>query len=302
MLAVFPAAEVHRLVDLGVLRTAIREAHRAHAAGDVPAPDRIDSGRPGEEYHVKTGQTRAVYAVKANSGFFANPPERPAIQGAILAFDTADGTPRAVVHSASITRLRTAAASCVAIEALRPHAQRFAIIGAGAQAEGHAQAVQHLRPGAEIRTFGRDAWGPNATAEARDWVRSCPVVITCTPSRAPLLDLEDVAPDALVVAVGADGPGKQELSERLVAHSVVVGDVIAQIADVGEAQHCIASGTVTREDLLELGAVLLGTVPAPDPDALTVYDSTGTGFQDAAAAEALLAVADRLPGHLCLDW
>ncbi|GAA3526036.1 ornithine cyclodeaminase family protein [Nocardioides daeguensis] len=305
MLTVFPADEVLRLVDLDLMRAAIREVHIAHARGEVAAPGRIDAGTPGEEFHVKTGQGARAYAVKANSGFFANPPARPAIQGAILVFDAADGTPRAVVHSATVTRLRTAAASCVAIEALRPHARQVVILGTGAQAHGHERALRRILPDAVIELLGRDQWDPERAAPADDvraLVRAADVVITCTPARHPLVGLPDVAPGALVVAVGADGPGKQELGEDLVAAAVVVCDVAQQAADVGEAQHCIRRGSLTTADLVEIGAVLAGQVAPPGADTLTVYDSTGTGFQDAAAAETLLESAHLLPPQLHHDW
>jgi ornithine cyclodeaminase/alanine dehydrogenase-like protein (mu-crystallin family) len=101
----------------------------------------------------------------------------------------------------------------------------------------------------------------------------------------------DLADRVFVAAVGADSPDKRELGPGVLGGAAVVTDVTAQCAAVGELHHAVAEEEMTLADVHgELGQVLTAMVPVPGADRV-VYDSTGTGFQDAAACRVVL---DRL--------
>jgi len=105
----------------------------------------------------------------------------------------------------------------------------------------------------------------------------------------------DVAPGTFVAAVGADAPGKQELEPRLMATSTVVVDVLDQCVEIGELQHALAAGLMTREQVhAELGDVVAGRRPGRvRRDEITIFDSSGTALQDVAAAVAVYEKARR---------
>src|SRR6218665_925432 len=64
----------------------------------------------------------------------------------ISLFDTASGAPLARLEANELTRVRTAATTALAVEALAaPQAAVLAIFGAGAQARAHAEAIRPLR-------------------------------------------------------------------------------------------------------------------------------------------------------------
>src|SRR5262249_60861156 len=87
------------------------------------------------------------------------------------------------------------------------------------------------------------------------------VIVTITPSQGPIFGAGDVADGAVVVALGADGPGKQELDPGLLARSLVVGDNLEQAASAGELQHALATGLMTRGQVYaELGDVVARTI------------------------------------------
>jgi alanine dehydrogenase len=69
----------------------------------------------------------------------------------------------------------------------------------------------------------------------------------------------------------------------------VVADVLAQCAEIGELQHVLAAGLMTREQVhAELGEVVAGRRPGRTrPDEITIFDSSGTALQDVAAAIAV---------------
>ena len=86
--------------------------------------------------------------------------------------------------------------------------------------------------------------------------------------------------------MGADSQGKQEIEPTLVASSTLVVDVLQQCAEIGELQHALAAGLLTRELVhAELGDVIVGRRPGRTrADEITMFDSTGTALQDVAAA------------------
>ena len=65
-------------------------------------------------------------------------------------------------------------------------------------------------------------------------------------------------------------------------------DLTAQAAAIGDLHHAIAAGVMTTQDVhAELGEIVAGRKPGRANDAeITVFDSTGTGLQDVAAAVA----------------
>jgi ornithine cyclodeaminase/alanine dehydrogenase-like protein (mu-crystallin family) len=92
-----------------------------------------------------------------------------------------------------------------------------------------------------------------------------------------------------VSAVGADNPDKSELTPGLMAEAAIVTDSTAQCLAMGDLHHAIASG-LTIEDLVraELAEVLTGaTQGRRSPEEIIIFDSTGTGLQDVAAAAAI---------------
>jgi ornithine cyclodeaminase/alanine dehydrogenase-like protein (mu-crystallin family) len=110
--------------------------------------------------------------------------------------------------------------------------------------------------------------------------------VTCTPSRQAFVFRDDVAPGTFIAAVGADNRGKQELEPALVAASTLVVDVLEQCAEIGELQHALAAGLMTRAGVhAELADVVAGRRPGRTrAEEVTVFDSSGTALQDVAAA------------------
>jgi ornithine cyclodeaminase/alanine dehydrogenase-like protein (mu-crystallin family) len=101
--------------------------------------------------------------------------------------------------------------------------------------------------------------------------------------------MADVPPGMFIAAVGADSQGKQELEPALVASATLVVDVLNQCAEIGELQHVLAAGLMTRAQVhAELADVVVGRRPGRTrDDEITVFDSSGTALQDVAAAVAV---------------
>lgn len=232
-------------------------------------------------FHVKAA-IGDVFAAKINANFPSNPREQhlPTIQGVIVLMDVERGTPLAILDSTLITTLRTAAATAVAVKYLaREDARVATIIGYGTLGRATAAALPLVRSLQTIHTFDLGEDFDEAVAASE-------IVVTCTPSRTPLLHHRHLHPGLFIAAVGADNPEKQELAPEVLAASRVVADVLEQAATMGDLHHAIAAGVMRREDVhAELGDVIGGRAPARrNRDEIFVFDSTGTALQDVAVA------------------
>jgi ornithine cyclodeaminase/alanine dehydrogenase-like protein (mu-crystallin family) len=68
-----------------------------------------------------------------------------------------------------------------------------------------------------------------------------------------------------------------------------------QASHSGDLASAVAAGLIDRNDVSELGYVLLGDAPGREAaDDITVFDSTGLAIQDLAIAIACLERADEL--------
>ena len=287
---------------------AAEEAFRAIATGAAIAPPPMHIATSNGGFHAK-GATlqcangRRYAAVKVNGNFPNNPTARglPTIQGAIVLSDATNGRLLALIDTIEITLRRTAAATALAATRLAPpNAKSLAIIGCGDQAPAQLAALAN-----EFRFETITAWDISAkatesfaaiasgfglqvmpAASLRAATEDADIVVTCTTSRTPFLDIGDVKPGAFIAAVGADHPCKREIAPRLMASAKVVVDVLDQCAVMGDLHHAIAAGVMTADDVhTSLGALIVGQYPGREaPNEITLFDSTGTAVQDVAAA------------------
>ena len=336
-------ADVDALLGEDACRDAVAEAFRQHGSGAAPTPGVLGVPAPGGGFHVKAGllrkDGRAYFAAKVNGNFFEN--ERfglPRIQGVVVLCDAGDGSPLAILDSASITTLRTAAATAVAAKLLaRPDSSTVAICGCGVQGRAQLRALARVLP--LKRAFAFDGDPQRAESFAREFSDSSSkreegerrgprgrlasrvvavgparsldeallasdVVVTCTPSKKSLLfPSSALRPGTFVAAVGADAEDKQEIDPALLASAKVVTDVTAQCAAFGDLHHAIVAGAMASGDVhAELGEIVAGVKPGRTSEGeIVVFDSTGMALQDVAAAAAAFEAARRSGRGLDVD-
>jgi len=304
---VLSRADIARAMPLGDCIAAIEAAFALAADARVDVPAVVHLATPDGGFHVKSAAYVGPphYAVvKVNGNYPGNPARHglPTIQGAILLFDTRNGTLLAVMDSGEVTALRTAAATAVAARHLaHPGARTAIVIGCGVQGRVQLLALREVLPIDRVYVCDIDAprarrFADDLSAETGSEVmaverfsevsRGCGVIVTCTPARQAFLAPEHVAPGTFVAAVGADHPGKHEIRPALMAAACVVVDQIDQCAEMGDLHHAIVAGAMPRNGVAaELGAVVAGQVRLDrSPRDITVFDSTGTAVQDVAAA------------------
>jgi ornithine cyclodeaminase/alanine dehydrogenase-like protein (mu-crystallin family) len=317
------AEDVERLLTPAACLEAVEEAFRQLAHGDLPAPAVLGLHAAEGSFHLKAGllgADRPYFAVKVNANFPGNGARHglPTIQGVVYLCDGGNGLPLAVMDSSSITALRTAAASAVAAKhCARRDCETALLCGCGAQAMAQLRALHAVRAPKRWLAYDADAARAAAFSGAASAigvavqpvsdlgtaVTASRLVVTCTTATRYFVTQEMVAPGTFIAAVGADSEGKQEIEPALLARARVVTDLTAQATAIGDLHHAIAAGLMTREDVhAELGEVVAGLKPGRTrADEIFVFDSTGTGLQDVAAAIAAYRGAAGQAGQSAFD-
>lgn len=322
-LLVLSRADIGRLMAFEDYVAAVEAAFVAAARGDAVAPPAAALHVPGGSFHAKGAALLgdgAVTAIKINGNFPGNPAANglPTVQGVIYLADAANGRPLAVMDSIEVTINRTAAATTLAMRHLARRDSRIATVcGAGVQGRIHLVAIAAAAKLERINVWDARheaaeqlacemsmALQLDIRAAELSAARDSDIIVTCTSARQPFLTPDLVRPGTFIAAVGADNSDKQEIDPRLYAASVAVVDSLEQAAEIGDLHHALAAGAVTADHVhATLGEILAGAKPGRcDTAAITLFDSTGMGLQDVAAAAAIYrrAVAAGVGNRLSL--
>jgi ornithine cyclodeaminase/alanine dehydrogenase-like protein (mu-crystallin family) len=306
------AADVARVFDLDTALASQREAFARLGRGQADQPARLHLPVP------RDGSLAFCYAARLgpDSGAVSkfgsvNPPNaaagRPVVSATVLVLDPDDGRLVAILEGATLTALRTSAASALAASLLaRPGAATAAVLGPGVQGQGHVRALANALPLREVRLWGRDRVAAGRAAAALDAevapkvlaaatvaeaVAGADVVATCTASPDPLVAADQLAPGATVISIGSITPDRSEVALDVLAAAatVVVDHPPAALEHAGPVIQARAAGLLAEAHLVGLGEVAAGRHPGRrGPGELVFYNSLGLGVQDAAAAWAIL--------------
>ena len=306
-LAIINYTTIVTAIDDAAVVDLMREALVAQSRGQcaTPMPMHLDIAPESAEVHVKSSYRAGgpFFVLKVASTFPRNAARGLSTgNGIMLLVSAHTGEPSAVlVDHGHLTDVRTAAVTAMTSRELGRRDAVLGIIGSGIQARLQARFHRAVLALEEVVVWGRDpvraaACARDIEAEAtaagrpvRTTVAASPgevasharVIVTCTMSRAPLLELADLQPGTLVNAVGADGPGKQELDPGILrAASLLLIDSLAQCARLGELQHALDQ----QDRAIEIGAYIDHPDRPPSGD-LAVCDFTGLGVEDLYIAE-----------------
>jgi ornithine cyclodeaminase/alanine dehydrogenase len=308
-LLVLSRSDITRLMAYEDYVVAVEAAFVAAENGRAVAPPAAALHVPDGSFHAKGAALLgegAVTAIKINGNFPGNPAANglPTVQGVIYLADGQNGRPLAVMDSIEVTINRTAAATTLAARHLaRPDSRIVTICGAGVQGR-----IQLIAIAAEARLERVHIWDAKAEAAERlaremspalkldvrattdlSVTRQSDIIVTCTSARQAFLTRDLVKPGTFISAVGADNADKQEIDPGLYAASIAVVDSLEQAVEIGDLHHALAAGALTTGHVhATLGEILAGAKAGRrDPAAITLFDSTGMGLQDVAAAAAI---------------
>jgi ornithine cyclodeaminase len=303
-------AESSALVTRELAFAAAETALTAAAGDGVVFPAVIGHGAdPANRFSVKSGVAAGAAGLKVGSYWPGNAAQGlPRHSSIVLLFDEATGRIDTVIEASRANAFRTAAANAVAATALaRPDSRVLAVFGAGHQAFYEATALAAVRPVERVLVVARspasaaslvarlaDAGIAAEAAKAQAACAAADMIVTVTPSRAPLFEADWVRAGTYIAAMGADGPGKQELPPALLRRASLFCDLPRQSVALGEFQWVAAEAAAGAVEVTAIGSVLTGAHPGRrSPGEICVFDSSGIALQDIAMARSLVEAQAR---------
>jgi len=287
---------------------AVEEAYRAYSSQRVEiAPIvHLDVKQFNGEIDIKSGFVKGIDLIgtKIASGYYDNHKlGLPPGIAVIILMDLKTSMPIALMDGTYITAYRTGAAGAVAAEKLaRKDSKYIGVIGAGTQARMQILALREKFNIERIRVWdkfdeaaekyaqemsGRLGIEVDAMRNPKEVVIGADILVTVTPSREVIVKSEWIEEGIHINAIGADGPGKQELDPMIIKRAdKVVVDSVKQCVRIGEIQHAIREGMIREDDIYsEIGNILLGNKTGRErADEVTLFDATGIAVQDIIAA------------------
>jgi ornithine cyclodeaminase/alanine dehydrogenase-like protein (mu-crystallin family) len=240
--------------------------------------------------------------------------------GLVLLFDVEALVPLAIVHDGELQRLRVGATSALAVDLLaREDARVAAVIGAGWQAAAQVAGLREVRALDEIRVFAPtreklEAFcaehGCSPAGSAREAIEGADVVALATNAHEPVLDGAWLEPGQHVGSVQGG---------ELDAETVRRADLVV-VRSREQATYHHAPGHAPREvsraarfrrdDVVELGEVVVGRACRASDGQITLFTgggtgaSSGLGIQFAAVADVVHRAARErgLGRELPTDW
>ena len=273
----------------------------AHGEWDMPSKVYLDAA-PNGDFRAMPAKGGGLAILKWVTSFPGNRARGlPVVTGIVCVSSSEDGEPRALLDARAVTALRTGAVAAVAAQELgREDARSAGILGCGLHGAWAARCLAAAEFGPGV-CFDPDPDAAGALAGELGWevgsredALACDVVTAVTPGHEPVVLASDLRPGLHLTMLGADGPGKAEAEVEAVMRCTLFCDEWAQASHGGELTGAVRAGSLRREQVTELGAVLTGSAPGrPGPDAVTLFDSTGLAIQDLAICHALLEALRR---------
>lgn len=302
-------SEVYECLSMKDAIDAVRVAYSACAQGRVQMPvvQHLDVHQYNGEVDIKSGfiEDFKLIGTKIASGFYDNRKKGlPPGIAIIVLLDLETSMPLAIMDGSHITAYRTGAAGAVAAGALaRRNSTHVGILGAGTQGRMQLIALKELFDIQYVKIWDIE---PDMARRYSDEmcevlsvevsvvdkpemvVPDADILVTATPSRKALIPVSAIHEGLHINAIGADGPGKQELDPLIMTRaSKIVVDSLSQCIRIGEIQHAISQGLICKEDVhAEIGEILNSDKVGRENDyEITVFDATGISAQDIAAAK-----------------
>ena len=247
----------------------------------------------------------------------------PTLTAWILVMDAETGEINGLVDGTFVTKLRTGAASGAAFELLaRETCAKGALIGTGGQAATQLEAMLAARELAEVQLCGRDferaerfaaamrerlsRYGTRITAvrQADAAVADADLIVTVTPSEAPVFNAGMIKPGATLSCVGSYQPHMRELDPGALARAskIYFDSGEAVLSEAGDIIIPLADGTITGEKFSgDLGQLINGTITGRGNDEeIIIFKTVGIAAQDLITAKAIYDKA--LKGGFGFHW
>jgi alanine dehydrogenase len=251
------------------------------------------SNQPRRRIYLDNGSTLhsmgGVFGKYFGTKFYSTNPKYGATFFFFL-FDSETARPLAQFEANYLGQIRTGAASGYATDLLAaPNATTLAVIGSGFQAQSQIDAIRCVRNLKDIRVWGRrkekrEAFAAanqcRAVDSAEEAVRGADIVVTCTPSKDPVIDDSWIERGVHVNAMGSNREQRRELPSRLIHRADLVAVDSVEVAKIEAGDLILAPIDWNDRRIIDLAKIDQRPPGAP----ITVFKSCGLGVEDVAAA------------------
>jgi len=294
-------AEVAQLLTPADALDAVEESFRRIARGAVENPPRSRVLLEDGVFAVMPcADTELGYAGLKSYAWLA-PRGTPFV---VVLFSLEDARIEAVLEAETLSELRTAAASGVAVKYLaREGASTLGVIGCGRQGAAHVDALRVALPSLErvvvyCRNAERLVRFCNAhdcdPAESHSDAAAQDIVVTATTSRDPVVRGEWLREGALVCGVGANDPSARELDNVVLERSMFVccDSREQSMHEAGDLIEPVERGVLDWLEVHELHEVVAGEVDGRHADSdIVLFKSNGLAAWDLAVAARVVELA-----------
>ena len=300
--------QINDLISMEEAIRAMKTAFAQLSSGEAVVPPRLSLDIPDKNATSIVMPAYATgdpyYTVKIVSVNYSNPDKGlPLIHGIVQVFDAENGEHIANLDGASVTAIRTGAASGLATDLLaKESANVCAVFGTGIQATSHIEAILEVRPIEKIIVFSRSQSSAEKFCSILDNQVQCDrgekeslleadIVCTTTPASSPLFEADKIKPGCHLNVVGSHQPSFREVPTDLVARSKIIVDKReACEQEAGDLIIPVQEGSWSFEYLHgELGQVVSGDIIARESEnEITLFKSVGNAIQDHAMAHLVM--------------
>lgn len=223
-----------------------------------------------------------------------------------LVLSSATGEPIALVDSSRLTVERTAATTMLAAQLILRSAppSSVCVVGVGELGLAHARYVSATFPSSELAVYSPSvastapigvekrevvlACAPSAriASSLEDAVSDSEVVMLCTSSGTPVVDIDSLRDDVLVTSIGTNAPLTHEIDWQALSSVDVFCDYRRTCPDTaGDMRLAEEAGTWNRSSIRgDLPGLLAGVDSAHYEGRRRYFRSTGLGLEDATIA------------------
>lgn len=247
-------------------------------------------------------------------------PRSKTVRYLVTIFDQESGELLALLDGRSITALRTAATTAVAVDRMAPPSSAVVcMLGSGGEAHSHARAMAAIRPIREMRVFSptqarREVFARDFTQEtgvpcravgsAKEAVDGASLIVgaTRTLDGKPVLEGAWLKPGVLIASIGATLPEHREIDSATIERcDLIVADMPGEVMDeTGCFRMAKSDGIHFEHKFVSLNELIAGKAD----DRLRVaqqpmFRSVGASLQDLAVAD--LAYREALRRGLAVE-
>jgi alanine dehydrogenase len=246
----------------------------------------------------------------------------PVIYGLVTLFDAETGKPLAIIEGASLTALRTGAASGLATDLLaRKDAKTLAVFGAGRQSKTQIEALCAVREIERIFVFSRRIeqakkfiaeMQTTVNAEfiladsSQKAVNQADIICAATTSQKPVFDGNDLRNGTHINGIGSFTPQMQEIDFTTLkkCSKIVVDSQANCLKEAGDLVQAIEQKVISETDIYaEIGEIAAGLKKGRENEnEITFFKSVGNAVQDVAVSQEIYKAANRAKIGIQVDW